>query len=82
MHSRNEQRQSVSTISPHRQWTPQDAGRVTYAGRRELEDKTEGLLFEGDGEMLVKPSPSRVVAKASKWRIAGLHRDTSISVND
>ncbi len=94
LQSRNEQRESVYTILPHRQWTPQDAGRFAYAGRRELEDKTEVLLFEREGEMLVKPSPSRVVAKASKWkigqsgeidalgRIAGLERAASRAIDE
>ncbi|MEJ2481350.1 MAG: hypothetical protein P8Y78_14585, partial [Acidihalobacter sp.] len=67
--SRNAQRGTISSIPYHRFWTPQDAGRATYAGRRRMEDASEVLLLERADEILVKPAGARVVAKASRWQV-------------
>jgi hypothetical protein len=67
--NRNAQRGTISSIPYHRLWTPQDAGRATYAGRRKMEDASEVLLLERKDEMLVKPAGARVVAKASRWSV-------------
>jgi hypothetical protein len=67
--SRNAQRGKLSSLPQHRLWTPQDAGRATYQGRRQLEDGSEVLLLERGEAMLVKPAGTRVVAKASRWSV-------------
>jgi hypothetical protein len=67
--NRNAQRGTISSIPYHRLWTPQDAGRATYAGRRRMEDASEVLLLERADEILVKPAGARVVAKASRWQV-------------
>ena len=66
---RNAARDKLSSIDYHRRWTPADAGNVTYQGRRRMEDGSEVLLLKRGDEMLVKPSSTRTVAKASKWKI-------------
>lgn len=69
VHKRNEQRDKISSIDYHRVWTPEDAGKATYQGRRKMEDGTEVLLLKRGDEMLVKESGPRVVAKASKFKL-------------
>lgn len=69
VHKRNEQRDKISPIDYHRIWTPEDAGKATYQGRRKMEDDTEVLLLKRGDEMLVKESSPRVVAKASKFKL-------------
>lgn len=66
---RNKTRDRVSSIDYTRLWSPSDAGKVIYQGRRRMEDGSEVLLLKRGDEMLVKPSSARVVAKASKWRV-------------
>ena len=66
---RNSDRSKISSIDYNRLWTPADAGRATYQGRRRMEDGSEVLLLKRGDEMLVKPSGPRVVAKASRWRV-------------
>ncbi len=52
---RNRMRKRVNDLKPHRAWTAQDAGPVTYQGRRTLTDGTEAVLLETQEAMLVKP---------------------------
>lgn len=66
---RNKKRDKISSIDYHRLWTPKDAGKATYQGRRRMEDGSEVLLLKRGDETLVKPSGPRVVAKASKLKI-------------
>lgn len=66
---RNKHREKISTIEHHRLWQPTDAGRATYQGRRRMDDGSEVLLLKRGDEMLVKPSTSRVVAKAASWKL-------------
>ena len=66
---RNKKRDTISSIDYHRLWTPSDAGKAIYQGRRRMEDGSEVLLLKRGDEMLVKPSGPRVVAKASKWKL-------------
>jgi hypothetical protein len=42
---------------------------VTYQGRRQIGDGREVLIFERDGETLVKPVSAAQAARASTWRI-------------
>ena len=46
-----------------------DAGNAIYQGRRKMMDGSEVLLLKKGNDMLVKPCSSRVVAKASRWKI-------------
>ena len=66
---RNKKRDKISSLNYHRQWQATDAGKATYQGRRRLEDGSEVLLLKRGDEMLVKPSTTRVVAKAAQWKI-------------
>jgi hypothetical protein len=66
---RNATRARVPDILPHRAWTPTDAGEATYQGRRQIGEGQEVLLFERDGETLVKPVSAAQAARASTWRI-------------
>ena len=66
---RNESRDKISSLNYHREWQSSDAGKATYQGRRRLEDGIEVLLLKRNDETLVKPSTSRVVAKATTWKI-------------
>lgn len=66
---RNSQRSQISSIPYNRLWTPQDAGRASYEGRRRMEDGSEVLLLKRGNELLVKPSGPRVVAKAARWKV-------------
>jgi hypothetical protein len=65
---RNADRLRIGSIAFHRLWTPDDAGPVIYQGRREMSDGSEVVLLGLGNEVLVKPSSSRVIAKASHWR--------------
>jgi len=67
--SRNQARESVSSLEPHRLWQPSDAGSAIYQGRLHMTDGSEVLLLRREGEILVKPSTTHMVAKASKWKI-------------
>jgi hypothetical protein len=66
---RNADRNKISSIDYNRLWTPADAGRASYQGRRRMDDGTEVLLLKRGDALLVKVSGPRVVAKASRWRI-------------
>ncbi|EAQ2882447.1 conjugal transfer protein TraI [Salmonella enterica] len=66
---RNKKRDKISSLNYHRQWQATDAGKATYQGRRRMEDGSEVLLLKRGDEMLVKPSTTRVVAKAAQWKI-------------
>jgi hypothetical protein len=66
---RNATRARVPDILPHRAWSPADVGEMTYQGRREIGEGQEVLLFERDGETLVKPVSAAQAARASTWRI-------------
>nr|AGH89388.1 putative relaxase protein TraI [uncultured bacterium] len=66
---RNKKRDKISSLNYHRQWQASDAGTATYQGRRRMEDGSEVLLLKRGDEMLVKPSTTRVVAKAAKWKV-------------
>lgn len=66
---RNEVRQRVSDVLPHRAWNEADAGEVTYRGRRTLPDGRNVLLLDRGGETLVKPASPAQAAKASTWQI-------------
>jgi hypothetical protein len=69
---RNVTRARVPDILPHRAWTPADAAEVTYQGRRLIGDGQEVLLFERDGETLVKPVSAAQAARAATWRVGDL----------
>jgi hypothetical protein len=67
---RNIARNKIQSIPYNRLWTPADAGRVIYRGRRRMEDGSEVLLLEQQqGDLLVMPAGPRVMAKASTWPI-------------
>ncbi|EFH6694722.1 relaxase/mobilization nuclease domain-containing protein [Escherichia coli] len=66
---RNKKRDKISSLNYHREWQETDAGKVSYQGRRRMEDGSEVLLLKRGDEMLVKPSTARVVAKATQWKI-------------
>ncbi|WP_284948019.1 TraI/MobA(P) family conjugative relaxase [Acidisoma cladoniae] len=66
---RNDARSKVSEILPHRAWGPSDAGEVVYRGRRQLGEGREVLLFDRDGETLVKNATPAQAARASTIRI-------------
>lgn len=66
---RNKKRDKISSLNYHREWQASDAGKATYQGRRRMEDGSEVLLLKRGDEMLVKPSTTRVVAKAAKWKV-------------
>jgi hypothetical protein len=66
---RNATRARVPAILPHRAWTPADAGKVTYQGRRQIGQRGELLLFDRDGETLVKPVSAAQAAHASTWKV-------------
>jgi hypothetical protein len=66
---RNATRARAPDILPHRIWTSADAGEATYQGRREIGDGQGVLLFDRDGETLVKPVTAAQAAQASTWRI-------------
>lgn len=66
---RNSLGDKIYSIDYNRLWTPKDAGVATYQGRRKMDDGSEVLLLKRGSEMLVKPSTSNVVAKASRWTI-------------
>jgi hypothetical protein len=66
---RNATRARVPDILPHRIWTHADAGEAIYQGRREIGEGHEVLLFDRNGETLVKPVSAAQAARASTWRI-------------
>jgi hypothetical protein len=51
---RNWMRKRVNDLKPHQAWTAQDAGPVTYQGRRTLTDGSEAVLLETQETILVK----------------------------
>lgn len=67
--ARNKKRDNISSIAYHRPWMSTDVGKMTYQGRRRMDDGTEVLLLKRGDEILVKPSGARVVAKAAKWKL-------------
>lgn len=52
---RNRMRERVNDLKPHRTWTAQNAGPVTFQGRRTLTDGSEAVLLETQKAILVKP---------------------------
>lgn len=66
---RDEARGKVPDILPHRAWGPTDAGETVYRGRRQLGEGRYVLLFERDGETLVKNATPARAARASTLRI-------------
>jgi hypothetical protein len=52
---RNAMRERVGNLKVHRVWTAQDAGIVTYQGRRNLTSGAQVVLLETQEAMLVKP---------------------------
>jgi hypothetical protein len=66
---RNEARAKVPDILPHRPWEASDAGAAVYRGRRQLGEDREVLLFDRDGETLVKTATPAQAARASTMRI-------------
>lgn len=67
--SRNDRREQIPSILPHRLWSSTDVGKAIYRGRRKISNGSEVILLERNGEMLVKSSSARVVAKASRWKV-------------
>lgn len=53
---RNQTREKVLDILPHRIWTSADSGDLMYQGRRNLVDGSQVVLLQKDGLMLVKPT--------------------------
>lgn len=66
---RNETAGKVSGIDYIRLWKSTDAGAAKYQGRRKMEDGSEVLLLSRGSETLVLPASSRVVAKASRFKV-------------
>jgi hypothetical protein len=66
---RNAARATVPGILPHRAWEPSDAGEAVYRGRRQLGEGREVLLFDREGETLVKDATPAQAARASTLRI-------------
>ncbi len=66
---RNAARAKVPDILPHRAWEPSDAGEAVYHGRRQLGEGREVLLFDREGETLVKDATPAQAARASTLRI-------------
>ena len=66
---RNATRARVPDILPHRIWTSGDAGEASYQGRRRIGEGQEVLLFDCDGETLVKPVTGAQAARASTWQV-------------
>jgi hypothetical protein len=66
---RNSARGKVPGILPHRAWEPSDAGGAVYRGRRQLGEGREVLLFDREGETLVKDATPAQAARASTLRI-------------
>ena len=71
---RNDVRERASDVLPHRVWTPADAGSAIYSGRRTIGEGREVLIFDREGETLVKPASPAQAAKASTWRIGDIVR--------
>lgn len=75
---RNTARENIATIPAHRIWTPADAGKFVYDGKRLFADGSEGVLLRRDDEVFVKPVSAAQVAMASHWpRGKPLHMDKS-----
>jgi hypothetical protein len=53
----------------HRVWTPADAGKAEYQGRRRFADGTEAVLLRKGDTILVMPATPAQVAKASGWAV-------------
>jgi hypothetical protein len=51
---RNQMREKVADVLPHRLWKADDAGEVIYQGRRNLADGSQVILLRRADEMLVK----------------------------
>lgn len=66
---RNVLKDRQHSLEYHRLWMVTDAGNAIYQGRRKMMDGSEVLLLKKGNDMLVKPCSSRVVAKASRWKI-------------
>jgi len=52
---RNQMREKVADVLPHRLWKAEDAGEAIYQGRRNLVDGSQVILLRRADEMLVKP---------------------------
>lgn len=75
---RNAARENIAEIPAHRIWTPADAGKFVYDGKRLFADGSEGVLLRRDDEVFVKPLSAAQVAMASHWpRGKPLHMDKS-----
>lgn len=73
---RNTARENIPEIPAHRIWTPADAGKFVYDGKRLFADGSEGVLLRRDDEVFVKPLSAAQVAMASHWpRGKPLHMD-------
>jgi Relaxase/Mobilisation nuclease domain/Large polyvalent protein-associated domain 7 len=51
---RNQMREKVADVLPHRLWKADDAGEAVYQGRRNLADGSQVILLRRADEMLVK----------------------------
>ena len=65
---RNAMQSKIYSSKYIRRWQPTDSGDALYQGKRKMADGQEVLLFKKGDDLLVKPSTSRVVAKASKLK--------------
>ncbi|WGO96399.1 relaxase/mobilization nuclease domain-containing protein (plasmid) [Pseudomonas viciae] len=66
---RNSKREKISSIDYHRAWSPADAGKAVYLGRRKLKDGSEAVLLKRGDVVLVKGISSVQAAKASRWKV-------------
>jgi hypothetical protein len=67
--ARNDFAHRLSSVYPHRAWTPDDAGPALYQGRRRLKDGTQAMLLRKDAAMLVKPVTTEEAERAKHWRV-------------
>jgi hypothetical protein len=64
---RNALRDKIPSILRHRIWTPADAGKAAFEGRRHLSDGSEAALLKQGDEMLVMALTPAQAAKADFW---------------
>jgi hypothetical protein len=67
--ARNDLAHRLSSVYPHRAWTADDAGPVSYQGRRRLKDGTQAMLLQKDAAMLVKPVTTEEAERAKHWSV-------------
>jgi hypothetical protein len=74
--ARNTTRTKVMNRLPHRRYSPDDAGALTYQGQRNLPDGTRAVLLEKQTEMLVMP-----ITDTQAAQLTPLKRGTRLTVD-